>query len=941
MSYQAYSILGVSSLGVFIASRKESRSVVAIKDMEMFKDFSNIELAKLLGKLDMVKGQAGDMLFEQGDPGDSMYLIESGRIELFSQKQDSTRQSLVSLQDGDTLGEMALLTNEPRSATAIVAVESVLYYIDRETFDRLVVEQPQISSYFIRLLSQRLVSTNGRLQASKEAKAQWVLHEVELLPALLRDFFFACACLPSVRDGLLKHLFGMTIEEANQAYAALGRFVQQDVERDSVHMRPEIARVLLDILPQRYGERQQQLWVDQALAYYQAEGDWSSMVEVYAARNEWELALNVAAIAAGEWAEPGQVKAAGQTVKARREEGEKAERLVGERAEKTKIAAEAALAESERQQGVIGQALRRCPDELLVARYAVLWAYVRYCVEHAPEAGLAIVEAALDQRGAAYSAQQLTTVYEWGADLCRKLGRNQLALEYLQLAEATALSGSGSAKRSGDQSFGLAKQMLARSKSERLAAGAGRLGDRSRWLGLAAIILAVASVLGFHIAEPVAGLSRHGMDFIGIGLAAVILWIVNIMPDYIVALGMAMLWVLGGLVEPEVALSGFASPTWLYMIFIMAMSAVITKSGFLYRFSLHALKRFPANYRGQLWGIVAGGIMLNPMIPSSSAKVSLGVPIAQTLSESMGFGARSHGAAGLGLTAMLFYGFTAPFVLTGSYTNVLAFGLVTSASPVNWIQWFIYALPAFVIFSSVLLAMIFIMFRKTASAKPIAADVLDEQLRLLGPLTCEERIAVVTVLSCIIMLVLQPLHGIDSAWIMLIGFAVLVISGVLDRKTISTGIDWTFLLFLGVAFSFSAAANELGLVEALSSFLGQHMGVFVTSPFFFLAAVIVLSFIVTLIVRDDPAVILLVTALLPLADQAGVHPWILVFVVLLSTDPFFFAYQSPTYLTAYYSSEGKAFSHRQGQKVAFAYGLAVLLLALLCVPYWKWLGLIH
>lgn len=880
--------------------------------MEMFKDFSNIELAKLLGKLDKVKGQAGDMLFEQGDPGDSMYLIESGRVELFSQKQDGTRQSLASLQDGDTLGEMALLTNEPRSATAIIAAESVLYYIDRETFDRLVIEQPQISSYFIRLLSQRLVSTNGRLQASKEAKAQWVLHEVELLPALLRDFLFACACLPSVRDGLLKHLFGMAIEEANQAYAALGRFVQQDVERDSVHMRPEIARVLLDILPQRYGERQQQLWVDQALDYYRTEGDWASMVEVYAARNEWELALDVAAIAAGELAEPGHVKAA-----------------------------EAAMAESERQQQVISQALRRCPDELLVERYAVLWAYVRYCVEHAPEVGVSIVEAALDQRGAAYSAQQLTTVYEWGADLCRKLGRNQLALEYLQLAESTALSSSGSTKRSGNQSFGLAKQMLARSKSERLAAGAGRLGDRSRWLGLAAVILAVASVLGFHIAEPVAGLSRHGMDFIGIGLAAVILWIVNIMPDYIVALGMAMLWVLGGLVEPEVALSGFASPTWLYMIFIMAMSAVITKSGFLYRFSLHALKRFPANYRGQLWGIVAGGIMLNPMIPSSSAKVSLGVPIAQTLSESMGFGARSHGAAGLGLTAMLFYGFTAPFVLTGSYTNVLAFGLVTSASPVNWIQWFIYALPAFIIFSSVLLAIIFIMFRKTASAKPIAADVLDQQLRLLGPLTREERIAVITVLSCIIMLVLQPLHGIDSAWIMLIGFAVLVISGVLDRKTISTGIDWTFLLFLGVAFSFSAAANELGLVEALSSFLGQHMGVFVSSPFFFLAAVIVLSFIVTLIVRDDPAVILLVTALLPLADQAGVHPWILVFVVLLSTDPFFFAYQSPTYLTAYYSSEGKAFSHRQGQKVAFAYGLAVLLLALLCVPYWKWLGLIQ
>ncbi|MFP3381860.1 TRAP transporter large permease subunit, partial [Bacillus sp. SIMBA_069] len=74
--------------------------------------------------------------------------------------------------------------------------------------------------------------------------------------------------------------------------------------------------------------------------------------------------------------------------------------------------------------------------------------------------------------------------------------------------------------------------------------------------------------------------------------------------------------------------------------------------------------------------------------------------------------------------------------------------------------------------------------------------------------------------------------------------------------------------------------------------------VFLTSPTLLLTVVILVSFLVTLIIRDDPAVILLVTALLPLAQQAGIHPWIFVFVILLATDPFFFTYQSPTYLTA-------------------------------------------
>lgn len=101
-----------------------------------------------------------------------------------------------------------------------------------------------------------------------------------------------------------------------------------------------------------------------------------------------------------------------------------------------------------------------------------------------------------------------------------------------------------------------------------------------------------------------------------------------------------------------------------------------------------------------------------------------------------------------------------------------------------------------------------------------------------------------------------------------------------------------FLLFLGAAFSFAGVAEQLGIAELLSSFLGEHMSVFVSTPALFLVAVILVSFIVTLVIRDDPAVILLITAIVPLGETVGIHPWVLVFVILLATDPFFFAYQS-------------------------------------------------
>ncbi len=328
------------------------------------------------------------------------------------------------------------------------------------------------------------------------------------------------------------------------------------------------------------------------------------------------------------------------------------------------------------------------------------------------------------------------------------------------------------------------------------------------------------------------------------------------------------------------------------------------------------------------------------MIPSSSAKVALGVPIVQTLSETMGFPGRGKGVAGLGLAAMIFYGFTAPFVLTGSYTNVMAYGLIPGGAQLSWFQWCIYALPGFFIFAAGMLILLSILFKNETQGKAVSVDVLDDQLAVLGKLTKGETVTLATVLGCIALLILQPLHGIDNAWVMLLGFALLVISGVLDSKTIKSGIDWTFLLFIGIAFSFAEAAKQLGIIEAMSGFLGDYMKPFMASPTLFLIAVIVLSFIITFIVRDDPAVILLVVSMYPLAEKAGIHPWILVFVILLSTDPFFFSYQSPTYLTAYYSTEGKSFSHRQGQVVALCYGLMVVLVAVLCVPYWEWLGLI-
>lgn len=884
---------------------------MTLNEIEMFHGLSNVELAKIVGRLEKLQFQAGEVLFEQGDSGDSMYIIQQGHIELFAVTPEGSRQALAVLTDGDTLGEMALLTEEPRSATAVTVLDSVLYKMDQETFQKLIEEQPIISAYFIRSLSQRLIQTNVRLQASKEDKSKWLQLELAQLPESLVECILASALLPSASLGLLQSASRLDLpqnfswSEELERFPVLRKFVQIDSMNEEWFCVVSAVRTgLAELFVLKYGHAVKQQWIKEAATYWLSRAERVPAFQLYTMYEEWDALLE----AMSEHKEP----------------------LDSNDPNNSKDPLEL---------------LDRCPQDRLFAHFSVFERYIQMCGEQGREAGFASLEKALEHNQTYFTMQQTITLYERGAELCRKLEWKQKALEYLQMADTLTLSirhtAAGVTIEHEDRKYQLAKQKLDGHRSKLLADRAGGLLKRTRLSAAFAVVFALTSLLYFHYTAPFAGLDRNGMEFIGIGIAAVALWIVNIVPDYLVALFMAMFWVVGGLVEPEVALSGFASSTWLYMLFILALGAVITKSGILYRLSLHALKKFPAHYRGQLWGIVAGGAALNPLIPSSSAKVALGVPIAQTLSESMGFPDKSHGAAGLGLAAMVFYGFTAPFVMTGSYTNVMAYGLVPGGESVTWFQWFLYALPAFLIFSAVILVYLLVRFKKVTPGKVISPKVLDDQLRLLGKWTREERITVYTVLGCIGLMIAQPLHELDNTWIMLIGFAVLVMSGVLDTQTLKSGIDWPFLLFIGIAFSFAQAAEQLGIVEAMSAALSQPMSMFLSSPTLFLLAVIVLSFLVTLVVRDDPAVILLVISMLPLAEQAGIHPWVLVFIILLSTDPFFFAYQSPTYLTAYYSAEGKPFSHRQGQMVAIGYGLAVVAVAVVCTPYWQWIGLIR
>ena len=107
---------------------------------------------------------ANTVLFHEGDAGENMYIIQSGRVKI-SKRIRGVEKTLATLAKGDFLGEMAILNDKPRSATAETLDDCDMLVIDRKTFDTLIRGNAEIAVRFIKRLADRLREANDQMEA--------------------------------------------------------------------------------------------------------------------------------------------------------------------------------------------------------------------------------------------------------------------------------------------------------------------------------------------------------------------------------------------------------------------------------------------------------------------------------------------------------------------------------------------------------------------------------------------------------------------------------------------------------------------------------------------------------------------------------------------------------------------------------------------------------
>ena len=104
--------------------------------------------------------KAGRNVFQEGDPGDGLYLIAEGAVQITCLVGQDQRRVLSRLTKGDFFGEMAVLDEQPRSATATAETDAKLHFIAREDLLRVLAESPGLTVGMMREFSQRMREFN-------------------------------------------------------------------------------------------------------------------------------------------------------------------------------------------------------------------------------------------------------------------------------------------------------------------------------------------------------------------------------------------------------------------------------------------------------------------------------------------------------------------------------------------------------------------------------------------------------------------------------------------------------------------------------------------------------------------------------------------------------------------------------------------------------------
>lgn len=440
--------------------------------------------------------------------------------------------------------------------------------------------------------------------------------------------------------------------------------------------------------------------------------------------------------------------------------------------------------------------------------------------------------------------------------------------------------------------------------------------NNGKMLWIRGLICIAIGVLLWFLPLP-EGVSPAAWHLLAIFVATIAGFILQPLPIGATAIIACTMLVVLRIMQASDALAGFSNTTiWLIVSAFMFAEGFI-KTGLGKRIAYVLLSRFGSSTLRVAYVMSAADFIIAPFTPSNTARGGgIIYPIVRSVCSAIGAepGKEENRRTG---AFLIFSSYCAVIIsacifLTGASNNALAVSLSQElfGVTVSWGQWFLACIIPGIILTILTPWLLYKIINPELKKTPETKLMAEKELQQMGPMSTAEKILCVIFIAALLLWATGPIHGIDSAFVALMGLSAMIITRVLDWQDVLRQKDaWDVLIWMGVLINMAAFLSKLGLMTWFAHYIAaQFAG---TSWMIMLIALSVVYVYVHYCLASNSAHVMALfgafTAILIAAGAPAVGV-LIVFGVLANTCSFLTHYGcgvTPIFFGANYMNQGR------------------------------------
>lgn len=464
-----------------------------------------------------------------------------------------------------------------------------------------------------------------------------------------------------------------------------------------------------------------------------------------------------------------------------------------------------------------------------------------------------------------------------------------------------------------------------------------------RYLKYGINLLIATLIMGAILIMPVdLGLTREAVKYLAVLAAMVFMLISGVFDEHVVILATLAACVVLGVASFSTIFSAYSGTTMWMVLTILPITVVIQKSGLMNRIALCLLNIFPSSYKWQLFSLSLSSMLINPLIPSTTAKSSLLASLTASVAEKMKLEKQSKPLTGIFLSVFINGPSMGHIFLSGSVQALLVVGMMPEeiASRFSWMGWLV-AASVWAVIAFLMIYVVLLLLYRPEKPVSLTKSEINQMIREMGKMSGTEKLTAGLMILTLAGWITKSWTGIPECIFAIVTYAVLHTVGAISKKEFRSDVPWDVWVYVGGIVCVANLFTTLSIDTWLADTMAPLVKIITCNPIVYIIALVLIVYLCRVFIVSSIATVTIFYVVFAMTayQLLGINPFITGFLIIGASKSWPTEYTNTNYVTAEAIIGKDSVKFKDAQLMSHLYIVITIVAAIMSIPFWKIAGL--